>query len=258
MPILAKILIYPIKALEPVCLSEARVLPSGALEGDRRFAIQDAQGKFMNGKRTSKVHRLRSCYDLKARTLRLGHDPREMSPPLHVDRDRRAINVWLSEFFEEPVTLQENLQGGFPDDPDCPGPTVISTETLMEVTSWFPGLKLEQVRVRFRANLEILGGGAFWEDRLYGPKPTRVPFRIGDVKFDGNNPCQRCAVPPRDPITGELYPDFVKIFMQNRERTLPPWAERSRFNHFYRLSINTLAQESQGGKVLRVGDPVIV
>ena len=81
-------------------------------------------------------------------------------------------------------------------------------------------------------------------------------FRIGDCLFDGSNPCQRCVVPPRDPATGESYPDFAKIFVERREQTLPAWAERSRFNHFYRLAINTLVPPDQTGKVLRLGDKV--
>ena len=83
-----------------------------------------------------------------------------------------------------------------------------------------------------------------------------VPFRIGGVTIHGVNPCQRCVVPPRDPETGEAIPDFSPIFRTKREETLPAWAARSRFNHFYRLAVNTRVPESEVGKVLRVGDEV--
>ena len=66
-----------------------------------------------------------------------------------------------------------------------PGPTVICTATLVEVTSWYPGLALEQVRLRFRANLEFGGVPAFWEDQLMTAKPGRVRFQIGDDIADG-------------------------------------------------------------------------
>jgi uncharacterized protein YcbX len=42
MPELAQISIYPIKALDSVALTQTTVLPSGALQHDREFAIIDA------------------------------------------------------------------------------------------------------------------------------------------------------------------------------------------------------------------------
>ena len=70
------------------------------------------------------------------------------------------------------------------------------------------------------------------------------------------NPCQRCVVPPRDPETGEGWPDFAQTFRARREETLPDWADRTRFNHFYRLAVNTRAPQSEAGKRVRVGDEV--
>jgi hypothetical protein len=35
---------------------------------------------------------------------------------------------------------------------------------------------------------------------------------------------------------------------------LPSWSARERFNHFYRVAINTRPEGDQGGKTLRVGD----
>lgn len=135
---------------------------------------------------------------------------------------------------------------------------MISTATLTEVASWFKPLNAAQLRLRIRANLEIGGVPPFWEDRLYGEKGSLVRFRIGDCVLGGNNPCQRCVVPPRDPFTGAGYPEFAKIFAQKREETLPAWAEKSRFNHFYRLAVNTKVPEDQAGKIIRVGDEVEV
>jgi uncharacterized protein YcbX len=154
--------------------------------------------------------------------------------------------------------LRRNGEVGFPDDLDCPGPTVISTATLSEVASWFKPLDTAQLRLRIRANLEIGGVPPFWEDRLYGVKGSLVRFRIGECLFDGNNPCQRCVVPPRDPFTGANIPEFAKVFARKREEKLPEWAEKSRFNHFYRLAVNTIVPADQAGKMVRVGDPVEV
>ena len=251
---LARITVYPLKSGDGVDLNEARVLPGGGLEHDRQFAFVDAEGRFVNGKRTPALHRLRTSVDPQARTLRLntGSDEHVFS----IDAESPKISESLSKFFGRPVTLVENVSTGFPDDLESPGPTVISTATLETVAGWFPGLTVESVRRRFRANLEIGGVAPFWEDALYGHTGERVRLRIGDVELLGNNPCRRCGVPPRDPQSGEPWPDFVATFRQQREATLPEFVERSRFDHFYRLAVNTVPASSGG--VLRVGDRVTV
>jgi MOSC domain-containing protein len=256
LPYLASIQIYPVKSLEPVSLQQVRVLASGALEGDRSFAVIDAEGKFVNGKRNAKVHRLRSAYDPLTSRLRLGRAETGLTACFHLNGHNENLDAWLSEFFGTTVQIRHNEQVGFPDDLDCPGPTVISTATLAEVASWMRPLDTRQVRLRFRANLEIGGVPPFWEDRLYGVKDSLVRFRIGDCLFDGNNPCRRCAVPPRDPLTGENHPEFSQIFRRQREKTLPAWAEKSRFDHFYRLAVNTRVPPGQAGKTISVGDEI--
>jgi MOSC domain-containing protein len=123
------------------------------------------------------------------------------------------------------------------------------------VCEWFPGLTVDDVRLRFRASLEIDGVPAFWEDRLFGEaERSVVRFHIGEVAFEGSNPCARCPVPPRDPLTGVVLDGFQKRFTQLRESTLPPWSPRARFDHFYRFTTNTRVASSQSGLALRVGD----
>jgi uncharacterized protein YcbX len=135
------------------------------------------------------------------------------------------------------------------------GPTVISTATLADVTTWFPGLEVGETRRRFRANLEIEDVEPFWEDRLYGEEGEAVRFQIGDVQLEGTNPCQRCVVPTRSTDSGERYAEFATIFERQRYETLPWWATRSRFDHFYRLAVNTRPVTGQTGTI-RVGDEV--
>ena len=253
---LAGIALFPVKSMSAVPVPAARVLRSGALDGDRSIGLFDSAGKFVNGKRTAAVHTLRMSFDAPLRNVQLGRANDEHTRTLHLDHDREAIHAWLTEYFGFPVVVQEDTAAGWPDDTDSPGPTLISTATLREVARWFPELALDEVRARFRTNLEIDGVEPFWEDRLYGPAGTCVKFRIGDVEFHGINPCQRCAVPPRDTSTGELYPRFSQTFRDMREKMLPPWADRSRFNHFYRLAINTVVPATEAGKTIRCGDRI--
>ena len=115
------------------------------------------------------------------------------------------------------------------------------------------------MRRRFRANLEIEGVPAFWEDRLYGSAGEAAALRIGDVTIEGVNPCARCTVPERNPETGEIADSaFAKIFADRRRETLPSWADKSRFDHYYRLSVNTRIHASEAGKVLHASDEVLL
>jgi len=250
---LARIVIYPIKSLDGLVLNEARILESGALEHDRQFALADEKGEFTNGKRTPRIHLLRSRFDLASRTLAISSG--ETSHSFRIDADRPALEAWLSQFFGTSVRLVENAAAGFPDDTVSPGPTVISRATLDEVTNWFEGISLDETRRRFRANLEIDGVEPFWEDRLYSEEGGAVRFRIGQVLLEGTNPCARCVVPTRSSETGERYEAFAAIFEERRYETLPYWATRSRFDHFYRLAVNTRPVAGSAGDI-RVGDAV--
>jgi hypothetical protein len=144
---------------------------------------------------------------------------------------------------------------GFPDDTASPGPTVISTATLQTVAGWY-GISLDETRRRFRTNLEIDGVPAFWEDQLFSESGEPVTFQIGDVILQGINPCQRCIVPTRDSQTGEILRGFQTRFVQQRAETLPSGTARSRFNHFYRLAVNTRIPPASSPQALTVGDAV--
>ena len=112
------------------------------------------------------------------------------------------------------------------------------------------------MRRRFRANLEIGDVPPFWEDRLCADEGFVVRFIVGAVMLEGMMPWPRCAVPSRDPQTGEEDPGFQRHFAQRREATMPAWAPLARFDHFYRLSVNTRVPRAEAGKALRVGDDV--
>jgi uncharacterized protein YcbX len=174
-----------------------------------------------------------------------------------LDSDPGELAAWLSRALGRPVSVRRDDGGGFPDDEAAPGPTVISTATLEAVAAWFPGLDADSMRRRLRANIELDGVPAFWEDRLYGAAGTVVRFHIGTVAFEGTNPCQRCVVPSRDPLTGEVTPAFSKHVAERRAATLPAWAERTRFDHFYRLAVNTRAPLA-AGHTIRTGDPLVL
>lgn len=255
-PQLARIQLFPIKSLDPLIVREARIGPNGGLEFDRAWAMCTADGRWINGKRTEAMHHLHAAFanDLSSVTLlETGtRDHRQGKFPF--PGGTREASAWLTDFFGEHAIVHYAPEG-FPDDGLAPGPTIVSTASLEALCAWFPGITLDSARLRFRTSLEISGVPAFWEDQLFGLDETSiVRFRIGDVLFEGSNPCARCTVPPREPATGMTTPAFQKRFAEMRRAQLPPWAPAARFDHFYRLAVNTRVPGSERGKLLRLGD----
>ncbi|MBM3845750.1 MAG: MOSC domain-containing protein [Verrucomicrobia bacterium] len=241
----SKLIIYPIKSLDGVEVREAEITAMGTLRHDRRWALADAEGNFVNSKRTEALHQVRASFASDISTVALSR-PGGMDAVLPL-AETGLIEAWFSDYLGYKVQLMEDAQQGFPDDLHSNGPTLISEATLKEVGQWFD-LSLDAVRRRFRTNIEIQGCEPFWEDQLFGPTSKEPKaFQIGGVEIWGMNPCQRCAVPSRDPITGETTPSFQKSFIAKRQETLPPWARSPQFNHFYRLAINTRIPPSQAG-----------
>jgi uncharacterized protein YcbX len=247
-PHIARIDIYPIKALGAVTVPDARVLPSGALEGDRRWALVDGRGRFVNGKHFTNIHALEATYDLAAGEVTI------VGRTFALAAQGGEIAAWCSELLGEPVTWAENAEAGFPDDLVSPGPTLVTSASLAAVCGWF-GLDLAGARLRFRANIEIDGVdvGPFWEDGIHGQS-----LQAGDVEIDAVNPCQRCVVPSRDAATGQAIAGFQKRFAELRKVHLPAGTSTAAFNHFYRFAVNTRIAAREAGKAIRLGDPVAI
>ena len=290
-PHLAHLQYFPVKSLDPEPRDRATLATDGALAGDREWAILDrpaeepydpaaadvgGSGDYVNGKKTDAVHRLRSTFhprdagggdesardatgpavtlreqgddDADARRFALA-DAGDDEAAVHADLD-----AWLSDFFGREASVRRD-EAGQHDDRERHGPTVVSTATLREVAAWFD-FDLESARRRFRANLEVGGVPPFWEDRLFADSGEVVRFRVGGAELAGVHPCQRCVVPGRDPDTGAETPEFRETFVRRREETLPAWTAGDRFDHAFRLMVNTRVPEASAGGTVAVGDPV--
>jgi uncharacterized protein len=286
MPTLDRITIYPVKSLDGVDVPEALVLPSGALENDRRWQLTDIDGRVLNAKRSPLFHAIRAEFDLAARLVTLSIDPLAVKAHAIPGIERLASLAadtfplvpgpdgpcgWLSEALSDGVLLErassnvlllERPDGGFPDDREAPGPTLVSTASLEEVARWF-GFDLQECRRRFRANLEIGGCDAFWEDSLASPARPDVPslldlpldlpadpyadlpplepreFTIGEARFRATNVCRRCVVPSRDSRTGAVTEHFRDAFEARRSRGMRPDVDATAWRTLYRLGVNT-------------------
>ena len=260
-PRLANIRLHPIKALDPISVNEARVGPGGGLEFDRAWALYSADGQWVNGKRTAAVHLIRAAFapDVSSVTLSVPGDRRKTpTNTFAFPGETAAASQWFSNYFEQPITVRHSPEG-FPDDTVAYGPTIVSTASLQAVCDLFSDMELDEARQRFRTTLEINGVPAFWEDQLFGEEErSAVRFRIGEVQFEGSNPCARCPVPPRDPRTGEIIPGFQKIVSDYRRSHIPAWTPEARFDHYYRLATNTRVSSSEAGKLLRAGDALLL
>lgn len=259
----ASLAIYPVKSLDPLSIDAVDMLPSGGLVGDRRFALVDEAGEFVNGKRERKVQTIRTRFDCDAvrGLLWFGSSPEPEGDAVAFDlqEDPSPFAKRISSHLGYRVALIENAQTGFPDDTDSSGPTVISRETLLALGD-FVNVPLDELRRRFRANVEIVGGGPFFEDRAFGPPGKIVPLRIGALSGDhanlfGNNPCRRCAVPGRDSRSGETHPGFAKNLAKWREATIGDGVPRERFDdNWYRLALNTRPATNAALQRMAVGD----
>jgi len=256
MPVVARLRVYPFKSFDGADVDAAPFVPLGGLRLDRAFAVVDERDEFVNAKREPLVHHVRVSYDpaLTAATFTL---PSGATFAFGFDEQPDGLAAFLSGYFGRRVSVRRDHEGGFPDDPAAPGPTIVSGDTLAAVASWFDGMTIHDVRLRLRANIEVDGVPAFWEDRLFGPAGEAVPFRVGAVVLAGTNPCARCVVPSRDAISGEVYPAFSKRVAERRAATLPPWADRTRFDHYYRLCVNTRTIAA-GDRSIHVGDRVVL
>lgn len=117
-PRLANIRLHPIKALDPLCVNEARIGPNGGLELDRVWALYSADGRWVNGKRTAAMHLIRAAYaqDMSAVTLTVPGDRRNipaMTFPFPGDNEGAA--EWFSMYFEQAIQVRYTREG-FPDD----------------------------------------------------------------------------------------------------------------------------------------------
>ncbi|WP_257297696.1 MOSC domain-containing protein [Haloarchaeobius sp. FL176] len=255
MPTVTSLRVYPVKSLDPLELDAVDV-NAGALRHDREFAIVDGDREFVNGKREPALHRLASDYDPERREFSVRERGDDEWATFSMDAERGELNAWLSEFLDYPVSVVRDASGGMPDDTEADGPTVIARETAAEIAGWYDGIDTEEMLRRLRPNVVVEADEPFWEDRLYADRDSVQSFSVGDVGVEGVQPCQRCVVPTRNPDTGAETPGFRELFVERREATLPDWANRDWFDHFFRVMVNTRIPEASWGKTVRVGDAV--
>lgn len=236
----SRIDVFPVKSLDGVSIPAGTLRAAAGFARDRQFAIVDAEGYVVNAKRTAEIHQVRAIYDTDLSRIGVGVEGFDDAPAwFSLDSERAELSAWLSDFFGYAVRLIEDAERGFPDDLECSGPTIVSTQTLDIVAGWFESLNVDDVRRRFRANIELSAPEAFFEERLFRADARPVSFRIGECRLGGIGPCVRCIVPTRSPHTGAPVPTFQSMFERSRDKSMPAFVDRGAFATAYSLTLNT-------------------
>ena len=257
-PVVENITIYPVKSLDGMSLQKAQIGNGGCLMHDREYAIVDSNGKFVKGKNSDLVYLLRSEIHFENGIISFRHESENQWNSFHVEKDKPAINEFLSAFFKMPVTLARNTEGEFMDIPVQSGVTVLSNASLKTVSTWFNDMNMEETRKRFRATIEITGAPAFWEDKLFLEAGTAIEFKIADVTLYGISPRARCVVPTRHPQTGEIFHGFPKVFAKQRMANLPKWSTLENYGHAYYLSVDCYIPPTEFGKWIATGNELTI
>jgi uncharacterized protein YcbX len=254
-PIVSKIFIYPFKSLDPVELTQAEI-GIHSLKHDRSFALMGADGHYVNSKRTGRINQLKANFDLNKGLIYLSPRTQEKVEAFELRIDNKELTEYFEDFFELKLSLVQSNKGELQDVPYTSSATVISTATYESLLQDFPSHTIEDFRLRFRANIELEGVEAFWEERLFHSPGTGIQFSMGDVHMMGISPRDRCNVPPRNPLTGETDKTFVKRMIASREKTLPTFSNLNAFGNMYQLSVDTYLPPTEVGKKIRIGDPI--
>jgi uncharacterized protein len=254
-PQISRIRIYPVKSLDPIELDHAEVGTYG-LKDDRSFAMFANDGRLINGKRTGLVNSLKAEYDLEQGLITLSKRDELEKESFQLREGNSELEAYLAAHFDMKVSLVHDVEGGLQDVPKRGSVSIVTEATLRSLQEDLKMEDLENLRLRFRANLEISGVEAYWEDRLFNAPGKGVKFSIGDVEMIGICPRIRCSVPPRNPFTGEPEKYFAKAMMASREKHLPSDSHLYEYGNSYHLCVDTYISPQEKGKVIRLGDEV--
>ncbi|MEL7485799.1 MAG: MOSC domain-containing protein [Pseudomonadota bacterium] len=214
--------IHPVKGVRAASVLQARVLLRG-LEGDRRWLIVDADGRFLSQRDCAGLARIIASPI--AGGLRLSSDDGEAIDVETPAGDRRVsvvvwrdtvdaaladevVNAWLSKTLDRAARLcfmddrsdrstSEKWGARRPTSFADAFPLLIVSEASLEAlnTEIAKGGGAPVTMDRFRPNI-VISGGDPWEEDYW------ARLRIGGVEIDVVKPCDRCLVTTLDPQFG--------------------------------------------------------
>lgn len=184
---------YPVKSLLGERCEELRVDERGA-EGDRRYALVNADGKFGSHKSTRRFVRMKGLFDLAGRQVD-GATSVILADGTTLGADDPALASALSQHVGQPVTLEAEAAVSHQ---DAGALHIVTTASLRWLSE-----RVSNVDVRrFRPNIVIEAeGAALIEEDWVGQTLT-----LGDVELTITEPTERCVMTtlaqdglPKDP-----------------------------------------------------------
>lgn len=175
---------YPVKSLLGERREWLEVNPRG-VEGDRLFAIRNADGKFASGKNTRRFFRLEGLFAFGASYE--GEVPLIAFPDGRMMRgDQAGVDAAISNAFGQPLSLVR--EAGIPH-MDAGSVHLLTTASLAWLRDAIPGAQIDERR--FRPNVLI--------DTLAAAQPEQHwlgrTLSIGDeVVLRVGKPAERCAM----------------------------------------------------------------
>ena len=220
----ASLHIHPIKGMRAVDVTRASVEYRG-LEGDRRWLVVDANGRFITQRSHSRLAQITAVPTLTGlRLSAAGAGEVVVERPgasnrINVTVWRHEVNAalaggeaaaWLSDFLGEPLRLvfmdaaAERLQQGIWAPDALPVSFADAYPVLVTTTGSLNAVNAEIAKAggapitmrRFRPNVVVDCDEAWAEDRWRR-------LLIGEVELELVKPCDRCVVTTKDQTTGE-------------------------------------------------------
>ena len=174
---------YPVKSMLGEACASLRVDARG-VEGDRLYAVRDAQGKLGSGKTSGRHIRIDGLFGFRASSVNgvpvlTFPDGRTMSA------DDAGIHAALSAVFGQPVTLVK--ESGRPHFDSAPI-HVVTTASLAWLKQALPDGKVDERR--FRPNLLIEAEGAAPLEQQWIGRTLQV----GSLRLRVTDPTERCRM----------------------------------------------------------------
>ena len=234
---ISELIIYPIKSLGGVNISEALVTDRG-LQHDRRWMLVDSQNRFLSQRQVAQMALLK--VNIAADGLLVHHQDDERNT-LHIpfvsqsaeeitvtvwDDTLTAITVgeacddWFTEVLRTPCRLVY-----MPDDSRRATDSKYTPEDkITSLSDGYPFLLIGQSSInhlntllpqpvgvnRFRPNIVFTGGEPYEEDVM-------AHFTINGINFYGVKLCARCQVINIDQQTGYSHPQTLKTLANYRK-----------------------------------------
>jgi MOSC domain-containing protein len=201
---------WPVKSLggEPV---DALRVDGRGVAGDRAHAVLDV---FKGAPRRLTAREMPRMLAWRARYAQSDVDPREVPLPVlsapdgaSFSWDDPALPGALADDFGRAVTLQRDLALM----QDLGDSLLVTTDATLHAVGEALGGALDLRR--FRPNVHVaLDAPAYAEERWTGRT-----LRVGKVDLELLHPCERCAIPTRDPDTQVKDPRILRWLTRERE-----------------------------------------